>query len=218
MPAPVVRFLFDFISPYAYLAWTQIHAAVGRRGAVVEPVPVLFAALLNAHGTKGPAEVPAKRIYIFKDTLRRAGRLGVPLVPPPTHPFNPLLALRAASIDLPAEPRRALIDALFQAAWGGGGGVAGAAEVAAAATAAGLDGEKIARSAGADEVKARLRGQTDEAIATGAFGVPTMIVGAELFWGLDSLDLLDAYLGGEAPLDPALLSRWSTITASASRI
>src|SRR5262245_19221684 len=155
MSALVVRFLFDFISPYAYLAWTQIHAVAERRGAVVEPEPVLFAALLNKHGNKGPAEIPPKRIYIFKDTLTRARRLGVPLVPPPTHPFNPLLALRAASIDLPGDRRRALIDALFQATWGGGGGVTGPAEVAAAATAAGLDGQAVIAAAGTHEVKAR---------------------------------------------------------------
>lgn len=218
MPAPVVRFLFDFISPYAYLAWRQIHTVVERRGATIEPVPVLFAAMLNTYQHKGPAEIPPKRVYMFKDTLRRAHRLGIPLVPPPTHPFNPLLALRAASIERPAPLRRALIDALFQATWGGGAGVAGAAEVANAATAAGLDGAKVVSDASSDEVKARLRRQTDEAIAQGAFGVPTMLVGPELFWGFDSLEHLDAYLGGEDPLDPVLLQRWSTLLASASRI
>jgi 2-hydroxychromene-2-carboxylate isomerase len=213
-----VRFLFDFISPYAYLAWTQIHAVAERHQAAVEPVPVLFAALLNAHGQKGPAEIPAKRIYIFKDALRHAHRHGIPLAPPPTHPFNPLLALRAASLDLPADRRRALIDALFHATWGGGGGIQGAAEVAAAARSAGLDGEEIVVMASAEASKARLRRQTDEAIAAGVFGVPTMLVGAELFWGFDSFGHLEAHLGGEDPLDDALLERWATLGASASRI
>jgi 2-hydroxychromene-2-carboxylate isomerase len=218
MLAPVVHFLFDFISPYAYLAWMRIHATLERHGASVEPVPVLFAGLLNAYGQKGPAEIPPKRLYVLKDAFRRARKLGLPLIPPPTHPFNPLLALRAASLELPAERRRALIDALFRATWGGGGGVAGATEVAAAASASGLDGAKVVADASHDAGKARLRRQTDEAIAAGAFGVPTMIVDAELFWGFDSLEHLDAYLGGDDPIDPALLQRWSTIVASASRI
>ena len=51
----MVRFYFDFVSPYAYIAWTQIHRVVEGRGGTVEPVPVLFAGLLNAHGQKGPA-------------------------------------------------------------------------------------------------------------------------------------------------------------------
>jgi 2-hydroxychromene-2-carboxylate isomerase len=218
MPAPTVKFLFDFLSPYAYLAWKQIHSVVEKHGATVEPVPVLFAALLNSHQQKGPAEIPPKRIYTFKDTFRRAHRLGIPLVPPPTHPFNPLLSLRAASIERPAPQRRALIDALFQATWGGGAGVAGAAEVAAAATAAGLDGAKVIADASSDDTKARLRRQTDEAIEQGAFGVPTMLVGPELFWGFDSLEHLDAYLRGEDPVDPVILQRWANISGSASRI
>lgn len=218
MPAPVVRFLFDFISPYAYLAWTQIHAVVERRGAAIEPVPVLFAALLNAHGQKGPAEIPPKREYMFKDVLRSAYRLGIPLVPPPTHPFNPLLALRAASLDLPAPARRALIDRLFQATWGGGRGVDSAEAVAAAATAAGLDGAAIVAEATAEATKVRLRQRTEEAIAAGVFGVPTMITGQELFWGFDALEHLDGYLRGDDPLDPVLLQRWSSILASARRI
>jgi 2-hydroxychromene-2-carboxylate isomerase len=57
-------------------------------------VPVLFAGLLNALGTKGPAEVPPKRLYVFKHAFRLAHGLGVPLAPPPAHPFTPLLALR----------------------------------------------------------------------------------------------------------------------------
>ena len=115
-----LTFYFDLGSPYAYLAWTQIHAIAARRHATVEPTPVLFAGLLNAHGQKGPAEIPPKRIYVFKDTLRRARRLGIPLSPPPSHPFNPLLALRASSLELPEDRRRALVDALFRATWGGG--------------------------------------------------------------------------------------------------
>jgi 2-hydroxychromene-2-carboxylate isomerase len=185
---------------------------------VVEPVPVLFAALLNAHGQKGPAEIPPKKVYIFKDVLRRAYRLGIPIVPPPAHPFNPLLALRAASLELPAPEKRALIDRLYQATWGGGSGVDNPDAVAAAATAAGLDGAAIVAAASGEDVKARLRRQTDEAIAAGVFGVPTMLVGEELFWGFDALEHLDDYLCGEDPLDPVLLERWSGILASARRI
>lgn len=219
MSAPVIQFLFDFISPYAYLAWTQVHAAAERTGAAVEPVPVLFAGLLDANGQKGPAEIPSKRIYIFKDVLRRARRLGVPLSPPPTHPFNTLLSLRAVSMQAPGDGRRRLIDALFAATWGGGRGVEGPAEVAAAAAAAGLDGAAVVLEAGSPEAKARLREQTEGALAAGAFGVPTMLVGEELFWGFETLDLVEAHLRGEAPApgEDALIARWRDTPASATR-
>lgn len=77
-------FYFDFISPYAYLAWTQLPALAARHERELVPVPVLFAALLNAHGQKGPAEIPAKRIYLFKDVCRKAHLLGLPPPSPPT--------------------------------------------------------------------------------------------------------------------------------------
>jgi 2-hydroxychromene-2-carboxylate isomerase len=216
-PAPV-RFLFDFLSPYAYLGWTQIHALAERNGRAVEPVPVLLAVLLNANGQKGPAEIPNKRVFVFKQVLRHAHRLGLPLVPPPTHPFNPLLALRAASLPMEGAARRALIDELFRATWGGGGGVEGPAEVAAAATAAGLDGAALVRAAGEAGAKERLKAQTAEALAAGAFGVPTVIVGEELFWGFDSFGDVETHLRGEDPVKKEMLGRWAGLKASASRI
>lgn len=212
-----IRFHFDFISPYAYLAWTQIHALAERTGAIVEPVPVLFAGLLNHHGQKGPAEIPAKRVYVFKDALRRATLLGVPLALPPSHPFNPLLALRAV-LAAPEDRRRLLIDALFAATWGDAPerGVDRPEVVRAAARAAGIDDDLVER-ASAPQIKDALRTSTEEAIAAGVFGVPAMRVGDELFWGLDSFDLLERHLRGEDPLTPELLARIRDVPASARR-
>jgi 2-hydroxychromene-2-carboxylate isomerase len=220
MSAPVVRFLFDFISPYAYLGWKQIHRVAEPLGARVEIVPVLFAALLDAHGQKGPAEIAPKRVYLFKDVFRRAHALGLTVVPPPTHPFNPLLALRAASLPMDAQARRRFVDALFSATWGGGGGIEDASAVASCARLAGLDGEAIVREAMTAEAKARLRAQTEQALAAGAFGVPTMLVSGELFWGSDSLGHLAAFLRGEDPLAGVgedVLARWEAIVPSAMR-
>lgn len=213
-----IRFYFDFISPYAYLAWTQIHAIAARHGRAVRPVPILFAGLLNAHGQKGPAEIPAKRAYLFKDIARLAHRFGVPVAPPPSHPFNPLLALRAASLPMEEQARRALVDRLYAATWGGGPGVTDPAVIAEAATAAGLDGAAVVREAESPEAKERVRRQTEEALAAGAFGVPTMVVGAELFWGVDALPHLELFLEGRDPVDPDVLARWAHLPASADRL
>jgi 2-hydroxychromene-2-carboxylate isomerase len=216
MAAPL-RFYFDFISPYAYLGWTQVHALADRYGRTVAPVPILFAALLNHHGHKGPAEIPPKRLYVFKNASRIAHRMGVPLLPPPAHPFNPLLALRAASLPMEDEARRRLIDALFAAVWGGGPGVIEPAAVAACAEAAGLDGAALVRAAGADEAKLRVRRQTDEAIAAGIFGVPTFGADGEPFWGCDAIPDLEAFLRGEDPIDQAAVARWAGLPAAATR-
>src|SRR5262245_4689302 len=138
-----LAFHFDYLSPYAYLAWQTIHAIAAKHGREVKPVPTLLAALLAHGGTKGPAEIPAKRVYTLIDVLRSAHHLGVPLSPPPTHPFNPLLALRVSSLDMDDEAKRRLVDALFAATWGGGKGVESKEQVAAVVTSIGLDGEAL---------------------------------------------------------------------------
>lgn len=222
-PPRLITFYFDFISPYAFIAWTQVHAIAARNGAGVEAIPVLFAGLLNAHGTKGPAEVPAKRDYTFRDAYRKAHRLGLPaLVPPPSHPFNPLLALRVASLPLPpsaSAPQgaatRRLIDALYAATWTLGTGIETPQAVAAAAQTAGFDGEALVRAAQEPEAKERLREATEQAVARGVFGVPTVVVDGELFWGTDGLEHVEACLRGEDPV-PKDLS-WAERPASAMR-
>ena len=212
-----LRFCFDYISPYAYLAWTQIHALAALHGWEVEPSPVLFAAILDANGQKGPAEIPAKRVYVFKDVLRSAYALRVPLQPPPAHPFNPLLALRVSSLPMAETTRRALIDGLYKETWGGGRGVTDPAVVAEVATAAGLDGAHALEEAQQQSAKDRVRQATDQALAAGAFGVPTMLAGSELFWGLDSFPHLERYLAGDDPIDMSALLRWADLPAQAIR-
>jgi 2-hydroxychromene-2-carboxylate isomerase len=216
MAAPV-RFFFDYVSPYSYLAWTQLPALAARCGREVEPVPVLFAALLQAHGTRGPAEVRAKRSYVFKHTSRLAHALGVPFSPPPTHPFNPLLALRVTSLPLAPQLKHRVVDALFAAVWAGGGGVEGPEQVAAVLGAAGLDAPALLAAAGAPEAKARLRLSTEEALAAGAFGVPSYLADGELLFGVDSLGHLEDCLRGRDPLQPEALARWRDLPASAVR-
>src|SRR5688572_3672728 len=118
-----VWFLFDVISPYAYLGWHRIHEVAARHGRTVAPQPVLFAAMLDAWGQRGPAEIVPKRVYTFKHVVRLAHDQGMPIAPPPSHPFNPLLALRVATAALDGPDVRAVIDALFAAVWIGGPGV-----------------------------------------------------------------------------------------------
>ncbi len=212
-----LTFYFDFISPYAYLAWTQIHALAARHEHEVVPRPILFAALLDANGQKGPAEIPNKRLYTFKDTIRTANRLGVPITAPASHPFNPLLALRVASADLKAAEGRALVDALFDATWRRGVDVTDARSVAEVVRAAGLDGPRLVEWAASPEAKERVKKVTAEALAAGAFGVPTMVAEGELFWGVDSFANLERNLEGKDPLKGMAEAPWRKVVPSATR-
>ena len=217
MADETVRFYFDVVSPNAYLAWTQLPALAVRHGAAIEPVPVLFAGLLEAHGQLGPAEMPAKTRWMVRNNLRKAARLGVALNPPLFHPFNPLLALRACSLPLTPRPLADLVGALFRAVWVDGLHVSDAAVVAGVADGVGLDGAAIVDAAAQPPAKARLREQTDAAIARGVFGIPTMTVGDDLFWGFDDFPQLEFRLAGRDPLDAATVRPWDVPRASATR-
>ncbi len=211
-------FFFDFISPYAYVGWFRTDALAKKHGCQFVPVPVLFAGLLNHHGTKGPAEVPAKRTYVFKDATRKAAEVGLPLVPPPSHPFSPLLALRIVSMVDDLKARSELVSALFRLSWGGGGGVDDPHHVERMLSEHAFDGASLVRAASTDEAKARLRTQTEDAIKQGVFGVPTLLVDGEIFWGADSLIHAEQRMLGRDPIDSVDLARWANLPATASRL
>jgi 2-hydroxychromene-2-carboxylate isomerase len=209
-----LRFYFDFISTNAYLAWLQMPTLARRYGIVVEPVPVLFAGLLEAYGTTGPAEVPQKALWMFKNNLRKAALLGVPLAAPAFHPFNPLLSLRVTSLAGDTDECDALVTRLFEAVWVRGEHVSEPAVVEQAAREVGLDGSALVAAAAGADAKARLRAQTDEAIGRGVFGVPTMEVNGEIFWGYDDLPYLELFLAGE---DPLARTSWGKSNVAAPR-
>jgi 2-hydroxychromene-2-carboxylate isomerase len=209
MTAPL-SYWFDFVSPYAWVAFRPSRALAEKHGRTFVPRPVLFAGLLDAHGLVGPAEVPAKRAYIFKDAYRKAHARGLPpLVLPPAHPFNPLVALRAAIVD----PSVEVVDALFAAAWIEGRAIDMPEAVSA------IVGSEIVEKAATPEVKARLREETDAAAKRGIFGVPTLELDGELFWGSDAIEHADAFLRGEdpAPKDPRYFERPVAATRAARK-
>lgn len=209
MTPRTIRFYFDDESPNAYLAWTQLPSLAAKYGAAIEAVPVLYAGLLDAHGQLGPGELPAKGFWMTKNIARKAALRGVPLNPPPFFPFNPLLALRMSLLPLEAGKRRALIDRLFEAVWVRRLHVSDSIVVEQIANDLGLPGAALIAQAQSPEIKTRLRQQTDDAISRGVFGVPSMEVGDELFWGYDDFPYLDSFLSGTDPLDSREREKWS---------
>jgi 2-hydroxychromene-2-carboxylate isomerase len=186
-----VRCYADPVSPYAWLGLADL-ARIVVAGARIVVVPVLFAGLLNAHGTIGPAEVEAKRRYLFRDVMRAAARRGLDFAGPPGHPFNPLLALRmCTAVDDDAQ-RCALLVAFTRATWERGENLMDEATLVRTANGVGLDGAALVVSAHMPSVKRALADATAHAAAVGVFGVPTFRVGddEELFWGADRIDTL----------------------------
>lgn len=196
-----VEVYFDYISGYAYFAWLRLRRLCREREVELVAHPVLFAGLLNHWGQLGPAEIPAKRAFVYADGLRQAALEGVDFACPKYHPFNPLPALRASLREVAGERQLEVIDALWDAGWGRGGDYGDPAELAAALDAAGLEGAAILEKTNDPAVKEALKASTEAAIARGVFGVPTMVVEDELVWGSDRIHHVEAILEGRNLLD-----------------
>jgi 2-hydroxychromene-2-carboxylate isomerase len=192
-----ITFYIDFISPFANLAFEQLPKALEGLSYSVTYRPVLLGAMLRHHKLLGPAEVPSKRAWTYRHVLWLAHAQGVQMQMPAVHPFNPLpllrLSLAAASA---GDPNRLQCETMLQHVWREGGDPNDATRLQALAQTL-----HLAMSPDDEAVKARLRANTDEAVAAGAFGVPSFVVDGRVFWGLDSLPMLRACLEGDAWFD-----------------
>jgi 2-hydroxychromene-2-carboxylate isomerase len=189
-----ITFYLDFISPYAYLAFEELPQALMGLSYSVTYKPLLFAALLKHHGQLGPAEIPAKRDWTYRQVLWRAHSQGLPLDLPAAHPFNPLGLLRlAVATQAQGLPNRYVCETLMRHVWVGGADAADAARLQAVT-------KQLApgRDPADASVKDQLKAHADEAIAKGVFGVPTFEVDGKVFWGQDALPMLRRYLEGDA--------------------
>lgn len=215
--APPIDFYLDVLSPYVYIAEARLRRLRERRpDLVVRYRPILLAAVLKRCGQLGPAEIPAKRVFTFKDIVRRCAEHDLPLVGPSSHPFNPLCALRAILAAAP-DQRPDVTAAILRAGWAEGAELGDPATIIAALDRAGLPGAALVARGGTPEIKAALAGETEEAIARGVFGVPSFAVGDELLWGQDRLGDLERILDGRDPVDPQQVAAILTRPASATR-
>ena len=182
-----VSWVFDVISPFAYLAFSRLKEL--PPGVELEMVPVLLAALLDHFGQRGPAEIPSKRRFTYRFVLWRARRLGLPLRMPPAHPFNPLAALRLV---IAAGSNTRAAGTVLRAVFGEGRDVSDPAVIADLAAQLSVADPQAALADPA--IKQLLRENTLWASSRGVFGVPTLVIGEELFWGHDAFDMALDYL------------------------
>ena len=200
----------DFISPYSYLAFEALPQSLMGVSHRMVYKPVLFAGMLKHHGQLGPAEIAGKREWTYRQVLWQAKQLGVPFDMPHAHPFNPLALLRlAVACSADGAPNRNVCETIFRHVWQGGAAADDATRLQALVAQL-----KLWRASDAPEVKAQLKAHTEEAIARGVFGVPTFCVDDKVFWGLDSLPMMRAYLDG----DPWFDSAWDSVASIAQGV
>ena len=198
------RWYFDVISPYAYLYLKQFERL--DPSLELELVPVLFAGLLKHWGSKGPAELPTKRIHTYQQCVFLASQLDVPFRMPARHPFVPLKALRLlAALGAP----RTAVERAFDFVWGEGRDPELEFEALGAALGVSDAEDLVARQ----DVKERLVANTERAIVDGVFGVPTVAIDYRIFWGVDTIDWLNAFIS-----DPQMFERESMQRAARAEV
>lgn len=201
-----IDFYFDFISPYAYLAFEHLPEALVGQGYQVNYKPILFAGLLKHHGQLGPAEIDPKRAWTYRQVLWLARQHGIAMQMPANHPFNPLPLLRLALACSPAgDPNRFVTETIFRHVWCTG--LDAAAPDCIQALVQQLAPVRDMHDAA---VKVELRKNTEAAVALGLFGVPTLVVDGKPFWGLDALPMVRACLAGDDWFDGA---NWNSAAA-----
>lgn len=193
-----ITFWFDAVSPFAYLAFERLPQALEGLSYSVDYQPVLLAGLLAHWGQKGPAEIEPKRAWTFRHVHWLAHSHRIMLHTPARHPFNPLGLMRLALASAPEgfTPSRHVCEQILRHAWCGGADAEDPQRMADLAARL-----APAHDPRAPQVKQALREATDRAVARGLFGVPTLEVDGRLFWGLDSLEMVAAYLRGDPWFD-----------------
>ncbi|HEY9024366.1 MAG TPA: DsbA family protein [Burkholderiaceae bacterium] len=184
-----VIFDFDIVSPYAYLAFERLPAALEGLSHHVEYRPLLFAGLLKHWGSTAPVDVAPKKAWLFRQCAWIAQQEGFVFRPPTPHPFNPLALLRllVASVPAGSQPNRRAVELAFRHVWARDGGDPNDA----AALQAVIDAIAPVREPAGAEVKAELQARTAAAAAAGVFGVPTFrLDDGQMFWGTDSMAML----------------------------
>ncbi len=205
---------FDFISPFAYLQ--HFHLASWAAQTQIELRPILFAGLLNHWQHKGPAEIPAKRVFTYRHVLWLARQQGRPIKAPEAHPFNPLLPLRLA-VALHAQPKQQMtvVHEIFDFIWGQGQLPVDGRHWDALMSRLGL--AHWQQLVTATQVKEQLKRNTTQAAKDGLFGVPTAVVDRQLFWGVDASAMLLDYLADDQLFNDEEMVRISNLPAAAQR-
>lgn len=204
-----VTWYFDFISPFSYLQLCRFGEL--PKQAEVEYRPVLFAGLLGYWGQKGPAEIAPKRAFTYEYLQWYAERHGIAYRMPPAHPFNPLKALRLC---IALGPSKENVGAIFEFLWAEGGTLEGDDWAALCEK---LKVDDAAALIGAQEVKDRLKQNTDNAAARGVFGVPTFEVDDRRFWGVDATDMVIDYLANPAAFNTEEMRRLRELPMGVAR-
>ena len=190
---------FDCSSPWTYLAFHAVQPLARETGAEIAWKPILVGGVFNAvnqtvYDSRANPN-PRKQAYMLQDLQAWARLYGLRIIFPPTvFPVNSVKCMRGAFHALDEGRLVPYATAAFEAYFGEDRDIARDDVLSDVATRAGLDAGRLLAAAAGDDAKRRLRANTEELIARGGFGSPSMFVGDQMFFGNDRLPLVRAAL------------------------
>jgi 2-hydroxychromene-2-carboxylate isomerase len=188
--AKQLEFFYDYVSPFSYLADTQLPALLEKTGASIIYKPILLGGIFKASNNTPPPAIRAKLNYNAVDAIRWSHHYRVPMRINPFFPLSTIRAMRGAIVAQAAGCFPAYHAMMFRAMWAEGVNLGDPQIVKEMFAQLGMDPDAVER----DEVKERLKANTEEAVARGAFGAPTFFVGDAMFWGNDRMQFIEAAL------------------------
>jgi|CXWL01.1.fsa_nt_gi 2-hydroxychromene-2-carboxylate isomerase len=193
--AITLEFFFDFMSPYTYLASTQIDALAARQNAQVRWRPVHLPGVFKATSNKAPIDTPAKAIHNIKDLGDWAKHYGLSGLMFPEGWPAPLTTANRVALALEASGKTgSFAKRLFSRLWTTGDNGNSPELLAEMLTGEGVDAAAVLAEAASDPIKLLLRENTEELVKRGGYGLPTIFVGDEMFVGNDRLMFVEAAL------------------------
>lgn len=188
-----VEFFFDFVSPYSYLAYSQLDSL--QADVSLRPMHVLSVMKIVGN-TPTTVTCAAKGRYAGADLARWARRYGVALKRPDMRAMNNAACARAVLAAPSSEAARLITTALFNACWRDGQTLTTTAEVLGVLEAAGIKTASLADQIDAPETLEQLEKNNQEAADRGVFGAPSFLLGESLYFGNDRLDFVREHLAG----------------------
>ena len=188
---PTLDFWFEFASTYSYPAAMRIAPLAEAGGVTLRWRPFVLGPIFKSQGwATSPFNIyPDKGRYMWRDLERICGALDLPFVRPEPFPQNTLLAARVALIGLADAWGEEYCRAVYRAEFGEGRNIAEAATIADVLKGLRHDAGAVLEQAQSDEIKLRLRAETEKAQRLGVFGAPSFVTAdGELFWGNDRLE------------------------------
>ena len=184
-----LRFYYDYVSPYSFLAQTQLAELQQETGCEIELVPVFLGGLHQANDMKSPAFVPAKAKWIYRDCHLWADHYGVSLDWCKHFPFNSIFLLRASIYIQQHYPNtiQTFMHNTFNAIWQNGLNVNDQQQVGDHLQAQGLDPQEILAGTSDDQIKQALKDNGELAMKKELFGLPAFEVNGQVFFGQDRL-------------------------------